>query len=108
MGNYDNQQQPNTAHTILHQGHSTPIDEPKFVAPKFDYSLLRAQIDEIIHQGLNDMWLLINGEEMDTHFNQGIWYDGKAFAMINNGQVNLLGSRFSALNALLSVGITLH
>ena len=75
--------------------------------PKISYSLLREWVDERIEQDLNDMWLLLDGEEFDTDFSHGFWQDGKAFAMVNDGQVNLLSPKFSALNALLSVGISI-
>ena len=75
---------------------------------RFEYAKLRTRVNAIIEKGLNDMWLLIDGEEMDTSWEKGLWKDGKAFAMVNGDQVSLLGSRFSAVNALLSVGISMH
>lgn len=75
---------------------------------RFEYAKLRTRVNAVIEKGLNDMWLLIDGEEMDTSWEKGIWKDGKAFAMITGDQVSLLGSRFSAVNALLSVGISMH
>jgi hypothetical protein len=75
--------------------------------PKISYSLLRERVDERIEQDLNDMWLLLDGEDFEMDFSHGFWRDGKAFAMVNDGQVNLLSPKFSALNALLSVGIAI-
>ncbi len=108
MSSYLNQTEP--IYQIPNLRHDIKVeDEPTGKAsPQFEYTLLRAQVDEIIDQGLNDMSLLINGEEMDTRYPEGIWKDGKAFAMVNGNQVNLLGSKFSAMNALLSVGIALY
>lgn len=74
---------------------------------QFEFSLLRAQVDEIIDRGFNDMWLLLDGEEFDRDFSKGVWRDGRAFAMVIGDQVCLLSPKFSAINALLSVGVTM-
>ena len=74
---------------------------------KFEFSPLRAQVDELIDRGFNDMWLLLDGEEFDRDFSQGVWRDGHAFAMVIGDQVCLLSPKFSAINALLSVGVSM-
>lgn len=106
MGNYHDQ--GNETNQIPHLHKALKADGDVITPPprKFEYSILRAQVDEIIAQGFNDMWLLIDGEEMD--YSNGIWRDGKAFAMVTGDQISLLGPRFSAVNALLSVGISIQ
>jgi len=70
--------------------------------------LLRAKVESVIRQGLSDMWLLLDGEEiLDEGLADMSWRDGRAFAMVSPDQVQLLGSKVYALNALRSVGITL-
>lgn len=82
--------------------------ETKTVAlPHYELSALRAQVDELIDRGFNDMWLLLDGEEFDRDFSKGLWRDGRAFAMVIGDQVCLLGPKFSAINALLSVGVSI-
>ena len=83
-------------------------DEPAVVTLQpFEFSPLRAQVDELIDRGFNDMWLLLDGEEFDRDFSKGLWRDGRAFAMVMGDQVCLLSPKFSAINALLSVGVTM-
>lgn len=74
---------------------------------KFEFTRLREQVDELIDRGFNDMWLLLDGEEFDRDFSKGIWRDGRAFAMVIGDQVCLLSPKFSAINALLSVGVSM-
>jgi hypothetical protein len=70
--------------------------------------VLRAQVESVIRQGLSDMWLLLDGEEIiEDGVADANWRDGRAFAMVSDDQVCLLGSKVFALNALRSVGITL-
>jgi hypothetical protein len=70
--------------------------------------ILRAQVESVIRQGLSDMWLLLDGEEIvEDSLADLTWRDGRAFAMVSEDQVCLLGSKMFALNALRSVGITL-
>ena len=98
-----------TSHPIpvVHQERSADtLVTPTLVKP-LEFTGLRAQVDELIDRGFSDMWLLIDGEEFERDFASGIWRDGQPFAMVTGGQVNLLGSRFSALNALLSVGVSM-
>lgn len=74
---------------------------------QFEFSLLRAKVDELIDRGLSDMWLLLDGEEFERDLMSGRWRDGHAFAMVIGNQVCLLRPKFSAINALLSVGVTM-
>ena len=74
---------------------------------QFEFSHLRAKVDEIIDRGFNDMWLLLDGEEFERDFSKARWRDGRAFAMVIGDQVCLLSPKFSAINALLSVGVTM-
>jgi hypothetical protein len=70
--------------------------------------VLRAQVESVIRQGLSDMWLLLDGEEIvEDGLADLNWRDGRAFAMVSDDQVCLLGSKVFALTALRSVGITL-
>jgi hypothetical protein len=76
--------------------------------PQAEPVRLRAKVESVIRQGLGDMWLLLDGEEIATEeWADADWRDGQAFAMVSADQVRLLGSRGFALNALRSVGITI-
>lgn len=107
MAGYYEEQETSYQMPLLH--HDLSVDETISapVIKQFEFSGLRAQVDEIIDRGFSDMWLLLDGEEMERDFASGIWRDGRAFAMVTGDQISLLGSRFSALNALLSVGVSM-
>lgn len=107
MAGYYEKQETNNQIPILH--HDLNADQP-IVLPAikpFEFTGLRAQVDEMIDRGFSDMWLLLDGEEIERDFMNGIWRDGRAFAMVMEDQVCLLSSKFSAINALLSVGVTM-
>lgn len=106
MNNYN---EPNVIPQIPMLRHDLTVgDEPAAVTlPSFEFTPLRAQVDELIDRGFNDMWLLLDGEEFDRDFSKGLWRDGRAFAMVIGDQVCLLSPKFSAINALLSVGVTM-
>lgn len=107
MAGYYEELEANYQMPLLH--HDINVDEPIVAAPvkQIEFTGLRAQVDELIDRGFSDMWLLLDGEEIDRDFAQGIWRDGRAFAMVTGDQISLLGPKFSALNALLSVGVTM-
>jgi hypothetical protein len=91
----------------LHHDLKVDEDKNKPTMPPFEFSILRAKVDEIIDRGFSDMWLLLDGEEIERDFANGLWRDGRAFAMVTGDQISLLSSKFSALNALLSVGVSM-
>lgn len=99
----------NLTNQIPYLRHDLTIGEeaPPLAIKQFEFSPLRAKVDEIIDRGFNDMWLLLDGEEFERDFSKGLWRDGRAFAMIIGDQVCLLSPKFSAINALLSVGVTM-
>jgi len=66
---------------------------------------LQARVNSLIHEHLTDMWLLVTGEELKDHSAGAKRYDGKAFAMVCDGQMRLLESRPFTLDALRAVGI---
>lgn len=88
----------------------TSYSEQETVTQEFTVKTLglRAKVESVIQQGLSDMWLLIDGEDIieDDLADMNL-RDGRAFAMVSPNQVQLLGSKFSALNALRSVGLTI-
>lgn len=82
--------------------------EASETGPQPAIPVLRDRVESVIQQGLSDMWLLLDGEEIiEDELANLSWRDGRAFAMVSPDQVHLLGSRFCALSALRSVGITL-
>lgn len=107
MAGYYEEQETSYQMPLLH--HELSVDEAITSPPikQFEFSGLRAQVDEIIDRGFSDMWLLLDGEEFDRDFASGIWRDGRAFAMVTGDQISLLSSKFSAINALLSVGVSM-
>lgn len=90
--------QPETA------GHEAILPPP---LNPYEFTGLRAQVEELIDRGFSDMWLLLDGEEIDRDLSSGIWRDGRPFAMVTGDQISLLSPKFSAINALLSVGVTM-
>lgn len=107
MAGYYEEQETNNQIPILH--HDLNADQHIVTAPikPFEFTGLRAQVDEMIDRGFSDMWLLLDGEEIERDFTNGLWRDGRAFAMVMKDQICLLSSKFSAINALLSVGVSM-
>lgn len=66
---------------------------------------LQEKVNSIIHEWLSDLWLMLTGEELEETESRQTPRDGRAFAMVCDGTIHLLGSRPSALRALQSVGI---
>ena len=66
---------------------------------------VREKVDSIIQQWLLDFWLLVTGEDLGGGSPFTTRADGRAVAMVCGGQLQLLGSRLTALGALRSVGI---
>jgi hypothetical protein len=89
---------------LTNQGVSTVLPQEEVVLV-VEQPHLQEKVNHIIHEWLTDLWLLLTGEELDEGFTSGSERDGRAFAMVCNGELHLLGSRVSALNALRSVGI---
>ncbi len=77
-------------------------------APQFESPKIQGKVDAVIHEWFTDLWLLIAGEEMRDEAPLRTERDGRAFAMLCDGQLRLLESKPSALNALYSVGVVLY
>ena len=108
MAGYYEEQETSYQLPLLHPDLSQ--DEPNVVVapvPSYEFAGLRAQVEELIDRGFSDMWLLLDGEEFERDFASGIWRDGRAFAMVTGDQISLLSPKFSAINALLSVGVSM-
>jgi hypothetical protein len=80
----------------------TPTLESE-VAPESTHQ--QDRINNIIHEGLTDLWLLLTGEELTGETVSAFDLDGHPFAMICSGEVRLMGSRRTALKTLRSCGI---
>jgi hypothetical protein len=108
MAGYYEEQETSYQLPLLH--HELSQGEPSVVVapvPSYEFSGLRAQVEEVIDRGFSDLWLLLDGEEIERDFASGIWRDGRPFAMVTGDQISLLGPKFSAINALLSVGVSM-
>ena len=77
-------------------------------APQFEEPKVQGKVDAVIHEWFTDLWLLITGEEMSDEAPFMAKRDGRAFAMLCGGQLRLLESKPSALDALHSVGVVLY
>lgn len=66
---------------------------------------LKEQVNSIIHEGLNDMWLLLTGEAIIGTHRSGERRDGRPIGLLWNGQVHMLASKPSALETLRVLGI---
>jgi hypothetical protein len=74
--------------------------EVAFAFPEF-----KDRVDSIIHEGLNDMWLLLTGEEITGGFRLPERRDGRPLGLLWDGQVHMLTSKPSALETLRVLGI---
>ena len=68
--------------------------------------LSQREVNLMIHGWLTDMWLLTTGEEMAEENSKGKHTShGRPLALASDGQMRLLGSRMTTLDALRDVGI---
>jgi hypothetical protein len=63
------------------------------------------KVNLIIHEWLTDMWLLTTGEEMKMEGLGGKKHNGRPLAIVCDGQMKLMESKPSTLDALRIVGI---
>jgi hypothetical protein len=66
---------------------------------------LQQKVNTIIHEWLTDMWLLTTGEEMEIDFTGSKKHNGRPLAIVCDGQMKLMESKITTLDALRSVGI---
>lgn len=66
---------------------------------------LQEKVNLIIHEWLTDMWLLTTGEELDADSTLNKKHNGRPLAIVCDGQMKLMESKPSALDALRAVGI---
>ena len=63
------------------------------------------KVNLIIHEWLTDMWLLTTGEEMKMDGPSSKKHNGRPLAIVCDGQMKLMESKPSTLDALRIVGI---
>jgi hypothetical protein len=66
---------------------------------------LQERVNLIIHEWLTDMWLLTTGEHIDIDADNCKKHNGRPLAIMCGGQMRLVESKFSTLDALRTVGI---
>lgn len=74
---------------------SVPLNHPQ----------LQQKVNTIIHEWLTDIWLLTTGEEMETDLSGSPKHNGRPLAVVCDGQMKLMESKVTTLDALRSVGI---
>ncbi len=74
---------------------SVPVEQPQ----------LQEKVNSIIHEWLTDMWLLTTGEEMNFDLTHNKKHNGRVLAIVCDGQMRLIESRPTTLDALRAVGI---
>ncbi len=74
-------------------------------AVAFELPELNERVNSIIHEGLNDMWLLLTGEEIERVYRLPERRDGRAIGLLWDGQVHMLASKPSAIETLRVLGI---
>lgn len=77
------------------ENRAVPVEHPQ----------LQEKVNSIIHEWLTDMWLLTTGEEMAFDFTNGKKHNGRALAIVCDGQMKLMESKPTTLDALRAVGI---
>ncbi len=68
---------------------------------------LQEKVNLVIHEWLTDMWLLTTGEQMDADSVINKKHNGRPLAIICDGQMKLMESKPSTVDALRAVGIEL-
>jgi hypothetical protein len=66
---------------------------------------MQQQVNNIIHEWLTDMWLLTTGEEIEIDSTGSKKHNGRPLAVVCDGQMKLMESKITTLDALRSVGI---
>jgi hypothetical protein len=66
---------------------------------------IQEKVNLIIHEWLTDMWLLTTGEQMDADSSSNKKHNGRPLAIVCDGQMKLMESKPSTLDALRAVGI---
>ena len=66
---------------------------------------IQEKVNLIIHEWLTDMWLLTTGEQIDADSSLNKKHNGRPLAIVCDGQMKLMESKNSTLDALRAVGI---
>jgi hypothetical protein len=74
---------------------AVPLDRPE----------IQQKVNTIIHEWLTDIWLLTTGEELEADFTGSKKHNGRPLAIVCDGQLKLMESKLTTLDALKSVGI---
>jgi hypothetical protein len=74
-------------------------------AISLDRPEMQQKVNTIIHEWLTDMWLLTTGEEIETDSTGNKKHNGRPLAIVCDGQMKLMESKITTLDALRSVGI---
>jgi hypothetical protein len=74
---------------------TVPLDRPQ----------MQQKVNTIIHEWLTDMWLLTTGEEIEADSTGSKKHNGRPLAIVCDGQMKLMESKITTLDALRSVGI---
>jgi hypothetical protein len=86
--------QPAEADVLIDDG-PVPLSRPQ----------VQQRVNTIIHEWLTDIWLLTTGEEMELEFTEGKKHNGRPLAVFCDGQIKLMESKMTTLDALRAVGI---
>ncbi|HKQ72577.1 MAG TPA: hypothetical protein VJ810_02540 [Blastocatellia bacterium] len=70
-----------------------------------DHLNLQEKVNLVIHEWLTDMWLLTTGEQIDANSTPNKKHNGRPLAIVCDGQMKLMESKPSTLDALRAVGI---
>src|SRR5262245_28691120 len=68
-----------------------------------EHPQLQEKVNSIIHEWLTDMWLLTTGEELGMDLTHNKKHNGRALAIVCDGQMKLMESKPTALDALRAV-----
>ena len=66
---------------------------------------IQEKVNLVIHEWLTDMWLLTTGEQIDADSTANKKHNGRPLAIVCDGQMKLMESKLSTLDALRAVGI---
>ncbi|MGE0130106.1 MAG: hypothetical protein AB7U82_18635 [Blastocatellales bacterium] len=74
-------------------------------AVSVEHPNLQEKVNLVIHEWLTDMWLLTTGEQIDADSTANRKHNGRPLAIVCDGQMKLMESKLSTLDALRAVGI---